>query len=174
MTSIRAICLLALTGAFLATTVIAQPPTAKGSPEHDVLKKMVGTWDTTMKMGGNEEKGTATYKMDLGGLWLSSTFESTMMGQKFSGRGMDSYDPNKKKYVGVWFDSMSSTPMVMEGTYDKSTKTMTMFGDAPGMDGKMAKHRIVTQLTDENTMNFAMYLGDDKEPGFTILYKRKK
>jgi hypothetical protein len=93
---------------------------------------------------------------------------------KFQGRGQWGYDPVKKKYVGVWVDSMSTTPMMMEGTYDKAKKTMTMFGEAMGMDGKPAKHRIVTEMPDDNTMNFAMYMGDGKEPIFTILYKRRK
>jgi hypothetical protein len=64
--------------------------------------------------------------------------------------------------------------MMLEGDYDKAKKTMTMSGMAPGMDGKMTKHTIVTVMPDDNTMNFAMYVGDGKEPQFTILYKRKK
>jgi hypothetical protein len=135
---------------------------------------MEGKWDTTMTMAGQASKGTANYKMDLGGLWLASTFESSMMGEKFSGRGFDTFDAGKKKYVGVWFDSMSTTPMTMEGNYDAATKTMTMIGEAPGMDGKMTKHRMVTTMPDNDTMNFSMYAGDAKEPAFTILYKRKK
>jgi hypothetical protein len=69
---------------------------------------------------------------------------------------------------------MSTVPMTMEGTYDQAKKTMIMIGEAPGMDGKMAKHRIVSVMPDDNTIDFAMYVGDAKEPAFTILYKRKK
>jgi hypothetical protein len=166
-------------GATLAVIVAVgvgqtQPPMPKAGPEHAVLKKMEGTWDTMIKMAGQESKGSATYKMDLGGLWLASTFEGDMMGEKFSGRGFDTYDAGKKKYVGVWFDSMSTTPMVMEGNYDAAKKTMTMVGEAPGMDGKMTKHRMVSTMPDDNTMNFAMYVADAKEPAFTIVYKRKR
>ena len=35
---------------------------------------------------------------------------------KFSGRWFDTSDTGKKKSVSVWLDSMSTTPMVMEGT----------------------------------------------------------
>ena len=59
----------------------AEPP--KPGLQQAILKKMEGTWDTTMKMGGTESKGTATYKMDLGGLWLASTLEGSIGGQKF-------------------------------------------------------------------------------------------
>lgn len=151
-----------------------QPPATPG-PEHEVLKKMVGTWDTTMKVAGvGESKGTCVYKMELGGLWLVSHFEGEIAGQKFSGRGMDSYDAGKKKYVGVWIDSMSTAPMVMEGGYDAAKKTLTMSGEGPGMDGKAEKFKAVSAMPDADTIDFAMYMGDGKEPAFTIQYKRKK
>ncbi len=164
----------AMTALLVAPAAPAQMEAPKPGPEHAVLKKMEGTWDTTMKMGPQEDKGTAVYKMDLGGLWLTSTFESTMGGAKFSGRGFDSYCPTKKKYVGVWLDSMSVNPMTIEGDYDAAKKTMTTIGMAPGPDGKMHKHKMVTVMPDDNTMNFSMYMGDGKDPMFTIVYKRKK
>jgi hypothetical protein len=163
----------ALAAAVAAPSARGQEPPKPGK-EHAELKKLEGVWDTTMKMAGQESKGTATYKMDLGGLWLVSNFEGSFGGMKFSGRGYDSYDAGKKKYVGVWFDSMSTTPLVMEGTQDPASKTMTMVGEALGMDGKMAKHKAVSKMVDDNTMQFGMYVGDAKEPAFTILYKRRK
>ncbi|MFO0797970.1 MAG: DUF1579 family protein [Gemmataceae bacterium] len=154
-------------------TVAAQPPALPG-PELDVLKKMVGTWDTTMKMEGTESKGTCVYKMDVGGLWLASAFETDLGGMKFSGRGYDSYDPSKKKYVGLWIDSMMPSVMTMEGSYDAAKKTMTMVGTAPGPDGKAEKMTAVSVMPDADTIDFKMYMGDAKAPAFTILYKRKK
>lgn len=174
MSSVRLFCAAVLTGSLATAGVHGQYQAPKPGPEHALLRKMEGTWDTTMKIGGQESKGIATYKMELGGLWLTSTFEGAFGGEKFSGRGFDSYDGGKKKFVGVWFDSMSTTPMITEGSYDKVTRTMTMIGEAPGMDGKMAKHRIVTEMPDDNTMNFAMYVGEAPQPAFTILYKRKQ
>jgi hypothetical protein len=139
-----------------------------------VLKKLEGTWDTTMKLMGQETKGTATYKMELGGLWLVSSFEGEFGGAKFTGKGLDTYDPGKKKYLGIWCDSMSTAPLVMEGTHDPARKTITMVGEAPGMDGKPTKYKSVSVMPDDNTINFSMYVGDGKDPAFTITYKRKK
>ncbi|MFO0809758.1 MAG: DUF1579 domain-containing protein [Gemmataceae bacterium] len=173
MTTMRTLIASALIAVILSPVARAQP-TPKPGPEHDIFKKQVGTWETTMKMGTVEEKGTATYKMDLGGLWLVSTFESNFGGSPFSGRGFDSYDAGKKKYVSVWMDSMSTAPIVMEGTYDTAKKTLTMVGDAPGPDGKAVKHKAVSEMPDDDTINFSMYMGDAKQPTFTILYKRKK
>jgi hypothetical protein len=172
MNIVRYLCAVALSGLITSAASTQEPP--KPGPEHEVLKKQVGTWDATMKMEGMESKGVATYKMDLGGLWLASTFEGEFGGMKFSGRGMDSYDAAKKKYVGVWVDSMSTSPMVMEGTYDKEKKTLTMTGEGPGMEGKPTKYKAVSTMPDDDTINFGMYIADSPQPAFTIVYKRKK
>ena len=160
--------------ASLAVASVQAQEFPKPGPEHEVLKQLVGTWDTTMKFGGGESKGVVVYKMELGGLWLGSSLESDLFGQKFYGKGLDTYDATKKKYVGIWVDSMSTGPMLMEGTYDKAKKTLTMDGEGPGMDGKPSKYKSTSEFTDENTMNFTMYMGDQKEPAFSIVYKRRK
>ena len=172
MKTVRTLFAASLAAAVTVLGASAQPPTPKPGPEHDQLKKLEGTWDATMKAPGMESKGTMTYKMDLGGLWLVSSFEGEFAGMKFSGKGLDTYDAAKKKYVGVWADSMSTTPMLMEGDYDKSKKALTMIGDGP--DGKPTKWKSVTEMPDNDNMTFHMYMGDGKEPMFTIVYKRRK
>jgi hypothetical protein len=173
MKLVRFWCVAVVAGLLVAPAVRGQEP-AKPGPEHEWLKKMEGTWDTTMKMAGMESKGVATYKMDLGGLWLASTFEGDIGGMKFTGKGYDSYDANKKKFVGLWVDSMSTSPMTMEGSYDKEKKTLTMSGEGAGPDGKPVKHTAVSEYKDDDTVEFKMFMGDGKEPMFTITYKRKK
>lgn len=163
----------AVLAAVLSVPAIAQEG-AKPGPEHEVLKRLVGTWDTTMKFGGMESKGTVTYKMELGGLWLTGAQQGEMFGQKFEGRSLDSYDLARKKYIGVWVDSMGGAPVITEGTYDATKKTMTMAGEGPGMDGKATKYKSVTVMQDDDTVQMTMYIGDAKEPSFTITYKRKK
>ncbi len=164
--------------AMIVVAVLAMPVGAqempKPGPEHKMLREMEGTWESTMKFGGMESKGTVTYKMELGGLWLAGSMKSEMFGQKFSGKSLDSYDAEKKKFVSVWVDSMSTAPVVMEGTYDKEKKTMSMAGEGPGMGGKTTKYKSITKMLDADTQEFTMYAGDEKEPSFTILYKRKK
>jgi hypothetical protein len=121
-----------------------------------------------------EHKGTVTFKMELGGLWLVGSLQSDLGGQKFYGKSLDTYDARKGKYVGVWFDSMSTTPLTMEGTYDKGKKTLTMVGKGLGMDGKPAKWRSVSRMPDNDTVVMTMYIGGGKDPAFTVTYKRKK
>ena len=158
----------------ITTTVAPAQDFPKPGPEHAFLKKMEGTWDVTMKVAGGESKGTVSYKMELGGLWLTSSLECDIFGSKFTGKGLDTYDLRKKKFVSIWFDSMNTQPTIMEGTHDPVKKTLTMTGEGPGMDGKPTKFRSVSEMPDDNTVHFSMYMGDSKEPGFVITYKRKK
>lgn len=164
--------------ALVVAAVVAVPAFSqdmpKPGPEHKLLEKLVGTWESTLKAGGKESKGTMTYKMELGGMWLVGSMQAEMFGAKFSGKSLESYHPAKKKYVSVWVDSMSTAPVNMEGTYDKEKKTMTMAGEGPGMDGQMTKYRSVTKFTDADTLDMTMWIGDGKEPTFTVVYKRKK
>jgi len=62
----------------------------------------------------------------------------------------------------------------MEGTYDKDKKALTMTGDGVGMDGKPARWKSVSTMPDNDTIHLSMFVGDAKEPMFTITYKRKK
>jgi len=163
----------ALVAALATPAVRAQEPPKPG-PEHELLKKMEGDWDLVMKFGGGESKGTVKYKMELGGLWLAGSLESELFGTKFQGKSLDTYDAAKKKYIGVWADSMGTQPLLMEGTYDKEKKELTMIGDGPGMDGKPTKYKSVSTMPNDDTINFTMYIGDGKEPAFTIVYTRKK
>jgi hypothetical protein len=157
----------------MASPLIAQEMPKPG-PEHEMLKKQEGNWETVMKAGGMEFKGNATFKMELGGLWLASTMESELFGQKFSGKGIDGYNTNKKKYVSIWVDSMSTGPVTMEGTYDADKKTLTCVGKGPGQDGQDTTFKSVNVYPDNDTIEMTMYIGDTKEPMFTVTYKRKK
>jgi hypothetical protein len=155
----------------------AQPPMPKPGPEHEQLKKLEGAWEASVSFAGGSSKGTMTYKMGIGGLWLRSSFKGDFGGMPFEGTGLDTYDPAKKKYIGVWVDSMVTTPLIMEGTYDKDAKTLTMIGEGPGMDGKPAKLKTVTEMKDDDNMVFTMS-APDKDGAYqtmmTITYIRKK
>jgi hypothetical protein len=173
MKTLRWFCLAALALALAVPSARAQEPPKPG-PEHEILKKMEGNWDLTMKFGDMEDKGTVTYKMELGGLWLVSSLESTMLGGKFYGKGLDTYDPATKKYVSYFFNSMGTRPVAMEGTYDNEKKALSLAGEAPGPDGKPMKYKSTSEMPDDNTIKFTMWMGDGKDPAFTIVYKRKK
>jgi hypothetical protein len=161
----------------LAQSGTAQQPPQPG-PELALLKRLVGDWDTSVKFGDKEGKGIMTYKMELGGLCLVSEFKGEFAGAKFEGKGMDSYDGMKKKYVSVWADSMASGLSMSEGTADQDGKVRTMLGDGPpGPDGKPTKMKSVTEMKDDDnfvlTMSTTDKDGKDQVMG-VITSKRKK
>jgi len=156
-----------------------QPP-APG-PEHAKLNEQVGTWTATLAYMGMDGKpttssGMSVRKQPLGGFWLVDNFEATFMGQKFRGHGTTGYNPAKKKYVGTWIDSLSPTLMVLEGSFDKTGKILTMAGMSTDQAGKPAKTRLVTTIKDKNTHVFEMFMpGPDGKffKTMTITYKRQ-
>lgn len=172
MKTIRVLLSVCIAGGLVGPAVRAQEP-PKPTKEHELLKRMEGTWAVEMEGG----KGTMTYKIGLGGLWLLSEFNGELGPMKFQGKGLDTYDPTTKKYRAVWVDSMSTAPLVLEGTFDKDNKVQTMTGDGPGPDGKPVKYKTISELKDADTMLFtiAMVDKDGKEQQMVkMTYKRKK
>jgi Protein of unknown function (DUF1579) len=152
----------------------------KPGPEHELLKKDVGTWDATVEMlmpPAPPSKGVETNTLGPGGLWVINDFKSEMMGAPFQGHGIVGWDPAKKKYVGTWVDSMSTSLSVTETTYDPATRSMNGYINSVGPDGSPMKLKAVTQMKDDDTRVFTLSMPgpDGKEaPSMRITYKRRK
>jgi hypothetical protein len=164
-----------LTSAALVNLVpsarVQEPP--KPAQAHDNLMRLVGTWDAETESG----KGTLTYKMGLGGLWLVGEFEGEFGGMRLQGKSLETYDPATKRYRSVWVDSFSTAPRIMEGNLDKDNKVMTMTGEGPWQQGTTAKFKSITEIKDADTVNFSLFLvtqDGKEEPMVKITYKRKK
>src|SRR6266571_8331383 len=160
----------------------AMPPAPTPGPEHATLKRDEGVWDAQVEMhmgppGAPPQVTTGVETNTLiGGLWLVSDFLGTMGEQPFHGHGTFGYDTSKKKYVGIWVDSMSTSLFHSEGHYDAATNTLTMTGEGVGEGGKPMRAREVVKWTDPDNKVFTMYMPgpDGKEvSGMTITYKRK-
>ena len=160
------------------------PPMPKASKEHEVLKEGVGTWDYVMKfkMGPDqpeqEVKGVETCTM-LGDFWLVFDIKTdNMMGMPWHGHGHLGYDPEKKKYVGSFIDSMAPQGMTGEGTMDATGKIRTMIWTGKDHEtGKMGTMREVSEHKDKDhgVMTMSKVGSDGKEQVmFTIQYTRKK
>ncbi|HTF89779.1 MAG TPA: DUF1579 domain-containing protein [Planctomycetota bacterium] len=154
-------------------------PEVKPGPEHAALAKEVGTWDATVTntMGGAPEvsKATEVRKM-VGGLWLVGDFSGEMGGKAFYGHGVNGYDQDKKKYVGTWVDTMSSSMMLTEGSYDEATKTMHCTGKF-SMGGQEMTCSMTTQSKDADNQVFTMTMPGEGGAVMTALkieYKRRK
>ena len=92
-----------------------------GEP-HKQFASLAGSWTTQTKEWMEpgkppmESPGTAEMKTLLDGRFLYQEYHSQMMGQPFSGIGIDGYDNLTKKYVTAWIDSMGTGIFFMEGT----------------------------------------------------------
>ncbi|QDT52892.1 hypothetical protein Pan44_09050 [Caulifigura coniformis] len=154
----RFICRLA---ACVAVVLVAGGSFAQDFPkpgkEHQDLAKAVGKWKLTVKEGFNAgQTGTSEFKAVCNGMWVASDFK--MDDGSFTGQGLDSYDPTKKKYVSVWVDSMSATPLFFEGDWTEPGKTMVMTAKGPGPDGTPVEYRSVTKHPSEKAMTFELYM----------------
>jgi hypothetical protein len=152
---------------------------------HRKLGAFVGTWDVEAKIWmkspkdePNVSKGSAEYKMALGGRFLQQEFTGDMMGQPVNGVGYTGYDNFRKKYVSFWIDNTATSMSMMEGSMDKEGKTLTLWGkmDAPAMGKKDEKVKYVMRVVSPDKHVFEMYNVSErgeKDPMMVLTYTRK-
>lgn len=149
---------------------------------HKQMERMAGSWNTVTKAWMDpheppmESKGSCEQTMLLGGRFLRQECTGDMMGQSFTGIGMNGYDNHTKKYISTWMDSMGTAIYFMEGTASADGKTITQKGhyDDP-VEGPM-NLRSVTKIVDDNHEVFEMYgarKGGKERKMMEITYTRK-
>jgi hypothetical protein len=170
----RVLCLVAAV-ALLGAPCQAQPPSPKAE-QHELLKAWEGVWDVVMQMeGAPAAKGQSKNELACDGLWLAVDYR--MDDGSFSGRGLDGYDPEKKKYISIWTDTMTAAPLIFEGDYDERTRSLTMTTRAPGPDGQPANWKSVTKFIDADHHKFEMFLvgeGGQESRTLEVDYTRRK
>ena len=149
-----------------ATFVHAQvPPMPEPTKEHEWLKQFVGEWESELEVFMEpgkppmKSKGTEVCRA-IGGLWVIGEGKSDM-GSHLLTLG---YDPEKKKYIGTWIDSMLNYMWKYEGTVDAAGKVLTLETEGPSMmkPGQMAKYKDVTEFKSKDQRAFtSSMLGDD-------------
>lgn len=153
-----------------------------GEP-HKLFASLAGSWTTTTKewmepgKPPTESIGTAELKMLLDGRFLYQEYHAQMMGQPFSGIGIDAYDNMSKKYVTAWMDTMGTGIFMMEGAASPDGKTITLKGSHAEPGGGQMKHRAIWKITDANTQTFEMYAshhGGKEMKMMEIIYTRKQ
>ena len=141
--------------AFVAQTLSAQevPGASVAAKEHEFLQKFVGQWDVESE--GSGMKGEAVMKSSmLGKLWLVNSSDHKMSGMKMKSIQMIGYDDKKKKYVGIWVDSLINYMWRYEGTVDKAGKKLTLDAEGPSMtgDGTMNQYQDAFEFKDDDTI----------------------
>jgi hypothetical protein len=162
-----------------------QPPEfPQATKQHELLKKFVGEWESTAEaipgpnMPAMTCKGRSSAKM-LGGFWVVIESETEMMGMKINAMQTIGYNPDKKKYVGTWVDSMFNHKWDYMGAVDSAGKKLTFEAEGPNFlaDGKTAKFRDTYEFksADHIEATSSMQDEDGKWVQFmTAQIKRKK
>ena len=153
-----------------------------GEP-HKLFAGLAGTWSTTTKewvepgKPPTESTGTAELKMLLDGRFLYQEYNGEMMGQPYSGIGIDAYDNMTKKYTTAWMDSMGTGIFIMQGTAGADGRTITLKGSHPEPGGGQMSHRAVWKIIDHDNQTFDMYgthHGGKEMKVMEIVYTRKQ
>lgn len=109
------------------------PPTGP-PPEMKALANLVGNWEYTMKMKMDpssdqfqDVKMTCKMAYILDGAAMTMEHESVdlMMGMKFKGFGIETYDREKKEWQMTWTDNMTGRTAVSTGQRTDSAATFT-------------------------------------------------
>jgi hypothetical protein len=162
---------------------------AAPGPEHAKLKEFAGDWDAVVKTfnpdgtPGGTSKGVMHAKMVLGDRFLQSNYEGEMEmapGAKmpFFGVGLSGYDKGKKKYTGVWMDTMSTAMMITEGTADAAGVVTCEGSITDPITGKPMKVKDISSSIDKDHHKYELHMsnpGEDKlVKMLEITYTRKK
>lgn len=159
-------------GLVLAGPLAAQDPDADQmaafmeavSPDenHAVLEPLAGSWSHAVAFypapGAEAIQMTATSaaEMTMGGRYLVTEIHGDFLGAPFEGREVMGYDKVKGQYFALFHDNMSTGPVVSWGSWDPTTKTMTMEGTlADPMTGELEKKiRNTTRFLDDGTIHY--------------------
>jgi hypothetical protein len=164
---------------------------AQPGANHKILADMVGTWKYKVKFWmapgapPSESTGTTVYKSIMGGRYVIGDVmgqmempgaDGKMKKTEFKGMSIDAYDNVKQKFVSTWLDNMGTGVMMMEGTYDPATQSLTYTGTAEMMPGMTSKVRQVVKVGDKNQHSMEYYedRGQGEMKTMEINYTRKK
>jgi hypothetical protein len=138
---------------------------AAPGPEHAILAKMAGEWNSTSKMWMDpkqppmETKGSQKGEMLLGGRYLQSTSKGEIMGKPMEGVCTMAFDKFRKKFLLTWIDNWGTSISSAEGTISADNKEITFLGkmDEPMSGEKDKPIKYVFTFVNDKTFTLKMY-----------------
>jgi len=151
-------------------------------PVHRRLDDLVGDWDVAIqyKIGEKVQEGKATCdaKWILGGRFLQQDYHSRFQGQPFHVLQILGYDNQKKKFIELMMDTMSTSVLHNEGEISEDGKVITNQGESRDPTTKKpVKLRTRYTITDHDHFTLEWYRVDEggkEEKTVTLRHSRKK
>jgi hypothetical protein len=139
---------------------------AQPNEHHKKLDTLAGDWTYQAKFWMAPEAppmemaGTTKYVWILDGRFLREEVKGPAQAgmPPFHGVGIMGYDNARKKYVGAWIDSMTTSLTHMSGDMDSSGKALTFhYEEFDVATGKMAKVKQVTKINGPDSHDVYFY-----------------
>jgi hypothetical protein len=134
------------------------------SDVHKMIAKSNGEWkeDITMwmdpKAPPQKMEGSCTNTMILGDRYQECVQHGSFNGMPFEGKSLLAYDNIRKVFITTWIDNMGTGIIVMEGTWDDKTKTITFVGkETDPFTGKDRPIKQTFTMVDDNTQHMMMF-----------------
>ena len=152
--------------------------------EHTLLQQLAGEWEASadVSMGPDQPKMkfTATENIrTIGPFWIVGESTGTVGEMPIESMLTLGYDPEKKKIIGSWVDSMQTHQWVYEGSFDKSGKVLTLEtqGPCPLRPGETVNFKETIELKDKDHKVFTSSMEQQDGTWTEIMsseYQRKK
>ncbi len=106
---------------------------------------------------------TCENTMLLGGRYQRSTYAGTIMGMIYEGEGVTGFDNSKGAYQMTWYDIVRTDIMMMSGTYDEKTHTITLKGTMyDAVTNKDIEVKMIMRFESKDVYIMEMYTGEFK------------
>ena len=145
---------------------------AMPGPQHKVLDRMAGDWDTLTRYWAApgaepvEAKGTSHRKWILDGRFLLEELDGGNLVLPFRGLALYGYDAFEQKHTSAWVDTMNTSILTNLGTYDQAKDVVNFTGRYKDpWSGTQKKERGVTRFLskDKHVLEIHMTEPDGKE-----------
>ena len=137
----------------------AHPEPSPATEQHAWLKKFLGEWRSEAEMTGMP--GTPAEKMEgsasaraIGDLWIVADMRGESPAGDMEAVLTLGYDPEKKRFVGTWVDSMFNHMWLYDGSLDAAGKVLTLEAKGPSFagDGSLANYKDVYEFPEPGRM----------------------
>jgi hypothetical protein len=152
----------------------------KPGPAHERLKELIGSYETTMRMGmGGDSKGTAEITWLAEGKWVQIRWSGEMMGQTTTGTTILGYDNFKERFVSTSVDSLQTCMNAAAGLFDQKGDHLILWGtiDEPGTPEQDKQCKYVYRNFGTDKMTFEvhdMMIGETDTKVMEVAYSRKR